>query len=93
MTDAKDFLFNKLLSVVNPTDDYLDGVVRSIVDLHAFSPRLDYCEDKINGTLRKSDTGGGERQIDQKLGATLVFDEGEFRTLRGTDARCLSMST
>jgi len=87
VADAKDGFFNELVPVTNPTDDYLDGVVWSITFFDAFIPRLDYRDDEIYDTLRESDTCRSERQIYQKLGTTLVFDEGQFRALSGRDGR------
>jgi len=83
VADAKDGFLNELVPVMNSPDDYINGAVRSVALLYAISPRLYYCNDKINDTLCESDTGSNECQMDQKLRPALVFNNGEFRPLGG----------
>jgi len=60
MAEAKDSFFDELVPVTNSPDDYLNGVIRSVTLLYAFSPRIYYCDDKINGALCESDAGSNE---------------------------------
>ena len=83
VTDAKDSLLSELVSVTNPTDDHLYWIVWSIAVLDPFRPSLDYRDDEINDTLRESYTGRSERQINQKLRTTFVFDECALGPLSG----------
>jgi len=87
VTRAKNDFLCELILATHPSNNYLDRIIRAIASLDPFGACSDYRDDEINNAFRELDTGSCKRQVDQKFGATFMFNKIKPRTL-GRGHRC-----